>query len=149
MSEPAVPEAEVRRFVADWYRLLDVHAPGDEVAALVAGDVEFTLPEGLKHGRDQFRAWYEGVIRIFFDEVHELSAVEMRPGEGGAIEVGVVVRWEASFWSPPSAWSRRLNMIARQRWALGREAAGGRLVIRRYVVDRLDPLPGSAALPTA
>jgi hypothetical protein len=142
---------DIQQFATDWYRKLDIHAPADEVVAMVASDVELALPEGPIRGRAGFRQWYEGVIRIFFDEVHELRTVNMQgdPGSAAGAEVQVVVRWEASFWSPPSAWSSRLNMIARQRWTVGREPGTGQLVIRRYTVDALDPLPGSARLPTA
>jgi hypothetical protein len=142
--------ADIWGFAADWYRKLDIHAPADEVVAMVAVDVELVLPEGTVRGRDGFRKWYEGVTAIFFDEVHELASVKFArsPGSDSA-EVSVVVRWEASFWRPPSAWSRRLNMIARQRWTVGQEKETGCLVIRKYAVDALDPLPGSAPLPTA
>jgi hypothetical protein len=142
---------EVWRFAADWYRKLDVHVPAADIVPLVAEDVVFQLPEGPLTGREAFRKWYEGVIAIFFDEVHELTTVTVTGDAESAAgaEVGVVVRWEASFWRPPSAWSRRLNMIARQRWTVSRQAATGRLVIRSYAVDSLDPLPGSASLPTA
>lgn len=140
---------ELWRFAADWFHKLDIHAPADEVTALVATDTTFHLPEGPLTGRDAFRKWYQGVTAIFFDEVHELIEVTARgdieSADGAAVRV--VVRWEASFWTPPSAWSRRLNMIAQQRWTVAQEA--GRLVIRSYVVDTLDPLPGSAPLPTA
>lgn len=143
--------SEVRRFAADWFRKLDVHAPIDEVAALVAADVEFQLPEGSLRSRDDFRKWYATVTAIFFDETHELTFVDARGDtdtQTGA-DVAVVLRWEASFWKPPAAWSRRLNMVARQRWTVGREAGTGRLIIRKYAVDALEPLPGSAPLPTA
>jgi ketosteroid isomerase-like protein len=142
---------EIQRFVADWYRKLDVHAAADEVVAMVAADVEFVLPEGPIKGRDQFRKWYEGVIAIFFDEVHEIESVHVAgdstADKGAAVSVEVV--WEARYWQPPAAASRHLKMLARQQWTLGREQATGRLVIRKYTVDSLEPLPGSAPLPTA
>lgn len=144
--------AEIRRFAADWFHKLDIHAPSAEVVPLVGTDLEMALPEGPIRGRDAFRSWYEGVIAIFFNEVHELHTVEADGDPAGpeGAKVRVVVRWEASFWKPPSAWAPRLNMVARQRWTLGRDPEnGGRLVIRSYQVDALDPLPGSAPLPTA
>ena len=57
---------EVESFVTDWYRKLDVHAPPEELLPLVAEQgLEMQFPEGAVRGVEEFRRWYEGVIRTF------------------------------------------------------------------------------------
>ena len=45
------------------------------------------FPEGRLNGVEAFRHWYEGVIRLFFDELHTITKVSIylagRPGPGG------------------------------------------------------------------
>ena len=67
--------AEIEAFVADWYRKLDIHAPAEELISMVADQVEMQFPEGTVRGVEEFRAWYEGVIRLFFDELHTVTRV--------------------------------------------------------------------------
>ncbi len=74
-GEP-LSQAEIEAFVAAWYRKLDVHAPWEELQPLVAEQgLEMQFPEGTISGVEGFRNWYEGVIRIFFDEVHTVTRV--------------------------------------------------------------------------
>lgn len=143
-----IDPVEVRRFAAEWYRGIDVHIPVAHMAAMVSDEVDFQLPEGPLTGRRAFEKWYETVTAIFFDTVHELRSVELgeQTGTGEEFDIKVVVRWEASFWRSPAAWSQRLNMLAYQRWNLKQDVATGRFLITKYIVDSLVPLPGSASL---
>ncbi len=93
-GEP-LSQAEIERFVAAWYRKLDIHAPWEELQSQVAEQgLEMQFPEGSISGVDAFRNWYEGVIRIFFDEVHTVTRVSTT-WKGDRSVVDVVVNWQA------------------------------------------------------
>ena len=141
----ALTEEEVASFVADWYRKLDVHAPADAVAAMVTDDVEFQLPEGPVIGVNAFRDWYEGVIRIFFDEIHTVESVGVS-WKDQRVLVKVLVNWQARRWSPPAARSQWIGFDVDQDWEVLRSTATGRPVITRYVVNELRLMPGSPPL---
>lgn len=136
---------ELWAFAADWYRKLDEHVPAGEIAPMVADDVEFHLPEGVLHGRAEFQRWYEGVIALFFDEVHTLRSVAAVSTSDGA-EVKVVVNWQARRWRPPSPRSQWIGFDAYQTWLVVRHPSFGYPTIKRYAVDDLPPMPGSPPL---
>lgn len=140
-----VTDAEVQELARVWYGMLDRHDPADGYLPLLATDVEFQFPEGTVRGLDGFRDWYEGVIRIFFDEVHTLK--EVTPTlKDGQVEVKVVVNWQASRWKPPAAASERIVADAYQTWIVTRSPETDKAVISRYVVDGLKYEPGSVEL---
>ncbi|WP_133511012.1 nuclear transport factor 2 family protein [Candidatus Thiosymbion oneisti] len=146
----APPEAltreEVERFARDWYRKLDIHAPPEELVAMVATEgLAFDLPEGALHGVAAFRDWYEGVVRIFFDEVHVLDRVEVA-WEGPQALVKVRVNWQARRWQAPAPHSEWIGFDVDQDWVMERSPATGQPVILRYVVNALRPMPGSPRL---
>jgi hypothetical protein len=158
-SVETLQEATVRDLVYTWYRLLDQHAPVEEYLPLLSEDVQLVMPEATLDGIEAFTAWYQGgstkyalpgVVNQFFDEVHELKRVDISLDSGategdGHATVLIVVRWEAHRWAPRKARSDVLRFDAWQRWVVTRSAQG-RPVIRQYIVDRLEPLQGSAAL---
>jgi hypothetical protein len=145
-AKAALTAAEVEGMAAEWYRKLDVHAPLAEFADLLAEDgLEMRFPEGVSRGWDGFSSWYERVIRIFFDEVHQLKKVACTPS-GDAMNVEVVVNWQASVWKPPAAYSERIILDAYQTWVVKRSPKTGKPVIATYIVDRLDYAPESARL---
>lgn len=129
-------ETEVQELAAQWYRNLDVHAPLVELLPLVDENAEMKFPEATLRGLADFEGWYERVIRIFFDEVHTLKSVDVEPTEDGA-RVKVVVRWEASVWNPPAAYSQRIKLDAHQTWFVRRHETTEKPVIALYVVDEL------------
>jgi hypothetical protein len=137
-----ISESEVKQLVDDWYLKLDVHAPISEVLPLLAGEtLEMQLPETTLHGLDEFTAWYEGVIRIFFDEVHTMQTLDITI-DGDCADVQLVVRWEASRWNAPAPKSERLAFDAAQRWVVVRSPQTQQPAIVTYIVDSLTPLPG-------
>src|SRR5579871_3838814 len=118
----------IDKFATAWYLALDQHAPEAVCAALVADDVEMIFPEATLHGIDDFLAWYRGgtyksgekapgVINIFFDENHNVVSVEANITAEGA-EVDVLVAWQASWFVPPAAKSKRTSLDAKQKWVL-------------------------------
>ncbi len=132
--------------VRNWYAALDTHEP---VATLVdmlsIEEVQMVFPEATLAGVEAFTNWYEGVIRIFFDEVHQVESVTIEGTNGSLVDIKVVVRWEASRWNPPASRSDRLVLLAYQSWSV-RIGADGTARIATYIVDRLEYLPGSAQL---
>lgn len=145
MSTP-LTEAEIKDMAAQWYRKLDVHAPMVEILPMLADEgLEMKFPEATLHGHAEFEGWYQGVIRIFFDEVHTLKEVTVTPTQEGA-QVKVVVRWEASVWKPPAAKSERIVLDAYQTWVVKRSARTQKPVVVTYIVDDLVYAEGSARL---
>lgn len=140
----------VEKLARDWYRKLDVHAPMLEIMPMLSarGNLEMVFPEATLKGLSAFEGWYQGVIRLFFDEVHTVKSVASEIN-GERARVKVVVRWEASRWRAPSATSERIKLDAYQTWdvELDKGSAGGeRPVITKYTVDNLEYVEGSARL---
>lgn len=141
----ALSREEVEAFAVDWYRKLDRHAPSEELTAMVAEDVDLQLPEGPVIGVAAFREWYEGVVRIFFDEIHVVERTTVSWKDQRAL-VKVLVNWQARRWSPPAARSQWIGFEADQDWEMIRSPVSGRPIIARYVVNALSPMPGSPPL---
>lgn len=147
MTNGSAPtEEETRQLVEDWYRALDVHAPVEEVLPMLAEEgLEMTFPEGTMRGLDQFRDWYDKVTHRFFDEVHTMKQLDVVVGADRA-DVKLVVNWQARIWDPPAPNSVWLGFDAEQTWVVKRSPQSQRAVIVNYVVDALEPMPGSASL---
>jgi hypothetical protein len=139
---------EVSEMVLAWYEALDVHAPMVDFLWMVSeDDLEMRFPEATLTSRAEFESWYQGVIRIFFDEVHTMKELNIKISEDGATaDIDLVVYWEASVWNPPDRFSKRLMMDAYQTWVVNRSVKSGKPVIVKYVVDKLDLKEGSASL---
>lgn len=146
-NKTPITEAEVRELARVWYQKLDVHAPLEEYIPLLAEfGLKMVFPEGTMEGFEGFKKWYERVINIFFDEVHTLKEVQVISTTPQVAVIKVVVKWEASFWNPPSPVSERIVLIAYQTWEVIRSSESGKPVIFNYVVDSLEYEPGSAKL---
>jgi hypothetical protein len=145
----SLTEQEIRAFAEEWYRKLDVHAPlADFLPLLADEDLEMRFPEGIERGHAGFSHWYERVIRLFFDEVHTVKEVGVmaEPDPGGTVPVRVVVNWQARTWDPPAPKSASLGFDAYQTWAVRRSARTRQPEVVTYIVDSLEPMPGSASL---
>ena len=138
--------SEIKKLATDWYRKLDVHAPLAEVTPMITSKgLEMKFPEATLRTPADFAGWYDRVIRIFFDEVHNVKEVAATITDEGA-DVKVVVHWEASVWHPPAANSQRIKLDAYQTWHVKRCPQTDRPVIVRYTVDKLDYAKDSARL---
>ena len=136
----------IEKLAHDWYAALDTHEPTPTLVAMLdTADLRMVFPEATLMGVESFVGWYEGVIRIFFDEVHSVQSVTVNALRGDEADITVAVRWEASRWNPPAAKSDRIRLIAYQTWTVRFDAAG-QPKIKTYTVDRLDYLLGSATL---
>jgi hypothetical protein len=141
-------EQEVEQLVKDWYLKLDVHAPMVEILPMLADEgLEMQFPEATLRGHAEFEGWYQGVIRIFFDEVHTMKELSITLSEDKKrADIKLVVYWEASRWNPPAAKSERLMFDAYQTWVMERSSATGKPVVVTYIVDKIEPMEGSATL---
>ncbi|MDX1934991.1 MAG: hypothetical protein SFU56_20525 [Capsulimonadales bacterium] len=158
-TEP-LSEENIKAFAAAWYQALDFHAPEAEIVRFLATeDLKMIFPESTLEGLNDFLAWYRGgttaagnqlpgVINIFFDENHNVASVDARI-EGDGAEVDVVVAWQASWFTPPAAKSKRTAMDATQHWTLrrtDRNEFGLEIVSYNAVVVPFQYAPGFARL---
>jgi hypothetical protein len=157
-----ITEDEIKRFVADWYRALDVHAPVEDCLQFLADSgLEMIFPEKEKplHGVGDFRTWYvggeysdgtkgRGVINIFFDENHTVHDLRSEISGEEAI-IDLLVGWQASWWDSPAAKSKRTSLDSTQRWTVRRSSKNAhRLEIVTYdvIVRPFNYAPGFARL---
>ncbi len=140
-------QESIENMAGDWYQKLDVHAPMIEILPMLSdeGDLEMVFPEATLIGLNAFEGWYQGVIRIFFDEVHTVKEVTSEIA-GDRANVKVVVHWEASRWVPPARYSDRIKMDAYQTWEVKYSEKVKGPVITKYVVDELKYDADSAKL---
>lgn len=139
-------EKAIKDMAVAWYRKLDVHAPLVEILPMLAEDgLQMKFPEATLSGPAAFEGWYQGVIRIFFDEVHKVKSVKAKI-RGNTATVKIVVRWEASRWRSPAAYSDRIVLDAFQTWNVKLSEATGKPVVAVYIVDKLVYAKGSAKL---
>lgn len=114
-TENLNPE-NIRRFVAAWYLALDIHAPLEDVCKFLSADaLAMQFPDGTITDYASFKVWYDRVTHLFFDENHNVVSVEIEMGNGEAT-LDVVVAWQASWFEPPAAKSKRTAMNATQQW---------------------------------
>lgn len=137
---------ELNELVFTWYKKLDVHAPVEDVLPLLISDgLEMRFPEGTLTSIDAFKEWYSVVTNKFFDETHNMKMLNFEIN-GEEATVKLVVNWQAKVWNPPAAKSKWLGFDAYQTWIVKRDPATGKAVVATYIVDKLDPLEGSATL---
>jgi hypothetical protein len=162
VSTEVFAEDNIKRFAAAWYLTLDVHAPEEEYVKFLADEgLEMIWPEKTVRGLDEAKVWYRGgaysdgseapgVINFFFDEIHNVQSVKVEVSGDEAI-VDVVVGWQASWFEPPAAKSKRTSMDATQRWTLRRCRAdknpyGLEIVHYNATVEPFKYAPGFARL---
>jgi len=136
-------------FVAAWFRALDNHAPIEECYTLLAEkDLRMQFPDGDIRDQATFKQWYDRVTHLFFDENHNVVSAEPRISGDQAV-VDVVVAWQASWWEPPAAKSKRTAMDATQRWTVrrtDRNPYGLEIVSYNATVEPFKYAPGFAHL---
>lgn len=125
----ALTDEKIKQFAAAWYLALDNHVPAEEIAALLTDDVQMVFPEKTLPTLADVQAWYAGgkysdgtdapgVINIFFDENHNLVSVERGTTSGDAVELTVVVAWQASWFEKPATKAKRTSLDATQAWTV-------------------------------
>ena len=142
---------EIKNFVAAWYLALDQHAPIEACNSMLADadkGLRVIFPDGDITDLDSFKKWYDRVTNIFFDENHNVASVEAQIN-GDEATLDVVVAWQASWWEPPSAKSKRTSMDATQRWTVrksSKNAYGLEIVTYNATVEPFKYAPGFARL---
>ena len=118
MSDKPLTEEQIGKFVAAWYQALDFHIPIEDVYKLLADrDLNVQFPDGDIRDHAGFKKWYDRVTNLFFDENHYIQTVKANISGDQAV-LDVVVGWQASWWEPPAAKSKRVSMDATQRWTV-------------------------------
>ena len=142
----ALTHLEISKLVTAWYKKLDVHAPMVDILPMLSDEgLYMVFPEATLEGLANFESWYQGVIRIFFDEVHKVKKVASVIKKEKA-KVKIIVHWEASKWNPPARFSDRIKVDAYQSWEVRRSARTGRVVVTKYIVEKLVYAKDSAKL---
>jgi hypothetical protein len=140
---------DVKKFAAAWYLALDQHVPVEECYKFLADNgLNMHFPDGDIRDFNSFKKWYDRVINLFFDENHNVQSVEATISADGA-EVRVVVGWQASWFEPPAAKSKRTAMDATQQWTVRRSsknAYGLEIVTYDAMAEPFKYAPGFARL---
>ena len=148
MSE-SITLDQIKQFAAAWYQALDFHVPIEEAYALLADEgLNMQFPDGDIRDFTSFKKWYDRVTNLFFDENHYVQTVEADIREDAAT-VDIVVGWQASWWEPPAAKSKRVSMDATQRWTVRRSDKnrfGLEIVTYNATVEPFKDAPGFARL---
>jgi len=119
MSEPITIE-QIKQLAVAWYLALDQHDPIENCYQLLADPgVRMIFPDGDITDLPSFKKWYDRVTNLFFDENHYVNSVEAKIS-GDEAEVDIIVGWQASWWTPPTAKSKRTSMNATQKWKVRR-----------------------------
>jgi hypothetical protein len=139
MSENKLTESMVRNVVLTWYASTNEHRPVEEFEVLLSEDVEMRYPNKKEPftGRAAFREWYADVLRIYFDETHEVESWDIKLDGNRAVAV-VTVRWEARSWPVGSARSKYEASLSRQRFEIERAAEDGRVYIRKKIAETFE-----------
>ena len=106
------------------------------------------FPDGDIHDLASFKVWYDRVTNLFFDENHLVQTVESEI-KGDEADLRIVVGWQASWWEPPTAKSKRVSMDATQTWTVRRSSKNAYgLVISSYnaTAEPFKYAPGFARL---
>ena len=148
MSESITLE-QIKQFAAAWYEALDFHVPIEDAYALLADEgLNMQFPDGDIRNYNSFKTWYDRVTNLFFDENHYVQTVEANISGDEAV-VDIVVGWQASWWEPPAAKSKRVSMDATQRWTVRRSNKnkfGLEIVTYNATVEPFKYAPGFARL---
>jgi hypothetical protein len=151
MSKGAAPmtEDQIKQFAAAWFLALDVHAPIQECYQLLADEgLNMQFPDGDIRDLSSFKTWYDRVTHLFFDENHNIQSLKASISGEEAL-VDIVVGWQASWFEPPAAKSKRTSMDATQRWTVRRSSKnsyGLEIVAYNATVEPFKYAPGFATL---
>ncbi len=140
---------EIKNFVAAWYRDLDFHVPLNDIYCLLADQgLNMQFPDGDIRDYASFKQWYDRVTNLFFDENHYVQTVDAKINGDQAV-LDIIVGWQASWWEPPSAKSKRVSMDATQQWTVRRSSKnpfGLEIVTYNATVEPFKYTPGFARL---
>jgi len=140
---------QIKRFAAAFYLALDQHAPVEHAYSFLAEHgLHMSFPDGDIRDFDSFKKWYDRVTHLFFDENHTINDLVVTFREEDA-EVRIVVGWQASWFEPPAAKSKRVSLDATQLWRVRpstRNAHGLEIVSYEATAEPFKYAPGFARL---
>jgi hypothetical protein len=149
LPRDAITLEQARAFADGWFLALDEHVPIERAYSFLAEDgLSMQFPDGDIRDYASFKRWYDRVTRLFFDEVHSVHSVAATIA-GESAELRVVVGWQASWFEPPAAKSRRTSMDATQAWTVRRSqknAYGLEIVTYNATAEPFAYAPGFARL---
>lgn len=139
MSDNVLTEAMVQNVVLTWYTSTNDHRPVEDFETMLSEDVQMRYPNRPEPflGRSAFRIWYAGVLKLYFDETHEVESWDIKVEGSKAVAV-VVVRWEARSWVEGAARSKYEAFLSRQRFEMDRSTEDGRVYIRKKIVETFE-----------
>lgn len=150
-NENALTQNDVENFIAAWYQALDYHLPIDQIYKLLAEEaLDMKFPDGEIRDYASFEKWYVRVINLFFDENHTVhpESIDVKI-QGDSAIVNLIVGWQASWWEPPVAKSKRVSLDATQRWTVrlsSRNIYGVEIVTYDAMAEPFKYAPGFARL---
>lgn len=146
VSQPTLTPSSIHDLAVAWYGALDRHEELDSLLQMLVPDgLEMRFPEATARGYEGFTDWYNAVTLRFFDEVHTVRRVDVvSTDDDSTAEVKVLVNWQARVHEGQEAKSRWLGFDAYQTWYVVPGSGGPQ--IKTYIVDKLEPMPGSAPL---
>jgi hypothetical protein len=144
----ALTAANIEKFVAAWFYALDIHAPVAECQSYLASrELEMIFPERILRSYADFSEWLAIIYQRFFDENHNVQSVVIQSINDTTANLEVIVGWQASWFIPPNAKSKRTSMDAYQSWVIQTSDLNPYgLVIVKYYVDRFAYAPGFSQL---
>ena len=139
VCDSVLTDAMVRNVILTWYSSTNEHRPVADLEIMLAEDVHMSYPDRSESitGRAAFREWYAGVLKVYFDEVHEVESWDVKVEENRAVAT-VIVRWEARSWLEGVARSKYEAFISRQCFEIERSAEDGRAYIRKKNVETFE-----------
>jgi hypothetical protein len=148
MAEP-ITQQQVHDLAVAWYLALDQHAPIERCYEMLAEEgLVMAFPDGDIKDYASFKVWYDRVTNLFFDENHTVQSVEATI-EGDQAKARVVVGWQASWFEPPAAKSKRVSMDAFQDWTVRRTTRnrwGLEIIYYNATAEPFQYAPGFARL---
>ena len=149
MAQDPITIEQARLFAVGWFLALDEHVPIERACSFLADDgLNMQFPDGDIRDYSSFERWYDRVTHLFFDEIHTVHIVN-GTFSGERAELRVVVGWQASWFEPPAAKSKRTSMNATQDWTVRRSAKnayGLEIVTYNATAEPFAYAPGFARL---
>ncbi|MGZ9033148.1 MAG: hypothetical protein ACXW25_01875 [Rhodospirillales bacterium] len=149
MAQDPITIEQARLFAVGWFLALDEHVPIERACSFLADDgLNMQFPDGDIRDYSSFKRWYDRVTHLFFDEIHAVHSVN-GTFSGERAELRVVVGWQASWFEPPAAKSKRTSMNATQDWTVRRSAKnayGLEIVTYNATAEPFAYAPGFARL---
>jgi hypothetical protein len=94
-ESPTFFENRLRGFVYHWFSLFDSNAPHAEFLKRMVQDpsLEFRFPDANLRNEQDFRSWYDGILKNIRVASHTVNSVKIQKRTGNEFTVLVDVLW--------------------------------------------------------